>query len=114
MKKISFLLVLLISIATLPGCLADNSSDPTGTLETKSTEETESTEKMTVTEAKYDIRRSMEMNSFNRQLSTAKCTESDNAADFSSLLIEAQQGDRIIFENVNLRILILKILMPRK
>lgn len=70
-------------------------SAPSETSETKSTEK--------ITEAKYDyeIRESIEMNSFNSQFSIAKCTESDNAADFSSLLIESQQGDYITFENVN-------------
>ena len=70
-------------------------SDPTETSEPKSTE------KMTKTKYGHEIRESIEMNCFNSQLSTAKCTESDNATDFSSLLIEAQQGDYITFENVN-------------
>ena len=79
----------------IEGCLTGNLSDPTETSEPKSTE------KMTKTKYGHEIRESIEMNCFNSQLSTAKCTESDNATDFSSLLIEAQQGDYITFENVN-------------
>ena len=81
--------------------MLNNLSTTSETLETKSTNEIESYEKMTEAKSEYKIRESIDMNSFNSQLSTAKCTESDNAADFSSLLIEAQQGDYITFENLN-------------
>lgn len=46
------------------------------------------------------IRGSIEMNSCNSELTTAKYKKSDNAADFTSLTIDAKSGDCIVFDNV--------------
>ncbi len=47
-----------------------------------------------------DTKWSVEMNSYNKKLTTAKCSDSENAADFTSLTVDAEPGDCIAFDNV--------------
>ncbi len=46
------------------------------------------------------IRCSVDMNSYNKELTTAKLSDGGNAADFTSLIIDARSGDCIVFDNV--------------
>ena len=48
----------------------------------------------------HNAKWSVEMNSYNKKLTTAKCSDSENAADFTSLTVDAEPGDCIAFDNV--------------
>lgn len=102
MKKFSVLLTVSLFLTSLSGCSSGELAEQNVPAETTaSAENAPSTEKSHGVEAESSERRTMEMNSFNSDLSTAKCTESSNAADFSSLRIEAAAGDQITFEQIN-------------
>ena len=89
-------LALLIAAVFLTGC--SNAGD-----DISATPPCETTDEASVgIEENSELRFfSMEMNNYNTVATTAKCTKSSNAADFTSLLIEANSGECVVFENID-------------
>lgn len=88
-KRLLPILLALISIAALSSC-ADAAED----IAQNSIDIVESEDINILSNGSID------MNRYNKELTTASCTPGDNAADFTSLKIKAQTGDIIAFDDI--------------